>query len=542
MADRSLAFFTTLANKTTSVDPTTGLNTNQHTVQYDIKKYDQTDPLKPGTSESKTVNYNLVQSLQAEGQFINYQGNSATNNFTPTTAYPELDSDIKLSSIIEWTKKNHPSMVVSYANFTYLKDFGVYPANRLMILRRFTDGVPHDLFNCTTIPLNTMCTYYSLEKSPFTFTCNEEWTPFSSSIMTLLQDVVGIKFDSIPVIGGIINAATTAAPSNLQQTVIEAIGQKLGLTSSGDALYGDPNIIYEAAIRKADSEGISSGLSSSITLNFETTYIFREINGVDAKAEMLDIIANAIHMGTSNARFILTHNANDKLNKIMTAMSSGDITDLLKTILEAISDTFNKSAKLLKNVADTAIKDGAEALKGNSKPLIDDILSTANYIIKNRFSRYKWQLRGAVGALTGQHTAPWHITIGNPKCPWFTIGNLVISSVNLDFGGELSYVDIPTEVTVKIQLKSGRNMGAEELTSLFNNGKGRIYDTPEKIQILKVPNNQLSTFNDTPQSNNGNQDQNISNAPVDTNTKNNITNTSNFMLNNTNGSDNNLIP
>lgn len=538
MADRSLAFFTTLANRQSNVDPKTGLSTTTHTVQYDIKKYDKTDPLSGDktTSESKTVDYTLVQSLQADGQFINYQGNSNTNNYTAYTSNPEQESDIKLSSIIEWTKQNHPSMKLKAEHFTYLKDFGVYPANRMMVLRRFNDGVTHDLFNCTTPPISTMATYYNLEKSPFTMEFKEEWTDFEGSIMELLQDIVGIKFDQIPKVGKIIGAAMNAAPSNFQQTVIEAIGQKLGLVSTGGAIYGDPNIIYQAAIRDSSSDEVKSGLKSDIRITFDTHYMFREINGVDGKVAMLDIIANCIHMGTSNSRFILTHNGNDKLNQIVNAMQDGKVDGLLNVIIDSISDIVTESGKILSNIMAGAAKDVSALVQGNTKPLVDDIINGLNAQIRNRFSRYKWKLRGAIGAMTGQHTAPWHVTIGNPKFPWFTIGNLILDSIHLDFGGELSYNDMPTELNVKITLKSGRVMGAQELTELFNNGKGRIYDTPEKVQQLKMPSDQQVTFSDSPSAD---QSSNASNAPADTDRKNAIHNVTPFSMNNQD-SDNNI--
>jgi hypothetical protein len=55
---------------------------------------------------------------------------------------------IKLSSIIDWTQKNHEAMRLNVFHFAYLKDFGVYPANRLMVLRRFNGPVPDDIFSC----------------------------------------------------------------------------------------------------------------------------------------------------------------------------------------------------------------------------------------------------------------------------------------------------------------------------------------------------------------------------------------------------------
>jgi len=547
MADRSLSFFVTIANKQNRPDSKTGMGTSAHEVQYNIKRYDKENPLGGGANESKTTNYNLVNSLQTPGQFINYQGNSTTNAFTPYTSKPEHESDIKLSSIIEWTQNSHPSMKLNVFNFAYLKDFGVYPANRLMILRRFNDGVPHDLFNCTALPISTMATYYDLETSPFTIKFNEQWDDFNESLMTLVQDVIGIKFNSkLPGgLGKLASAASSAVPSNLQQTVLEAIGQKLGLITKGDVIYGDPNIIYAAKIRRPakktgdDQDEIAGdGLKSTIDIPFKTTYVFREINGIDGKAAMLDIIANAINMGTSNSRFILTHNANDKLNKIIGAMQSGNVDALLNEIIDSISDIIAKSgellASLISNVKDTL----SNAASGDTDSVKQDILNVAGQIIRNRFSRYKWQLRGAVGAMTGQHTAPWHITIGNPKYPWFTIGNLVVSGVNLDFGGELSYSDMPTEVTVTITLQSGRSMGADELTSLFNNGSGRIYDTPDVIQTLKVPNDQQIIFGSDDQSTPPSSSD-ISNTNITTDKANEVPATTDFSLNNQE-TDNNL--
>lgn len=539
MADRSLSFFVTIANQQNNPDSKTGMSTSTKDVQYNVQKYDKNNPLGGSTTETQSVKYNLVGSLQNDDQTINYQGNSKTNNFTPYTSNPEHESDIKLSSIIDWTHKSQPSMKLNVFNFAYLKDFNVYPANRLMVLRRYNDGVPHDLFNCSTKPINTMVSYYGLDASPFNISFKERWTEFESSIMELLQDVIGIKFDSIPSIGKIVSAASSVVPSNLQQTVLEAIGQKLGLISNGGAIYGDPNMIYQAAIRDASGEDMSkTGLESTFSATFKTTYVFREINGIDAKAAMLDIIANAVHMGTSNGRFILTHNASDKLSKIVNAMQTGDIDGMLNEVIDAISDVVAKSSELLSDIASNIKSALTSAAQGDTAPIVDDILSVAGQLIRNRFSRYKWQLRGAIGALSGQHTAPWHLTFGNPKFPWFTIGNLVVDGVDLNFGGELSYNDTPTEVTVTIKLKSGRVMGAGELTSLFNNGKGRIYDTPESVQVLKVPQDQQLSFPESP-STNRDDSQSAVNSLVTSDPANDVPATTEYSLNNQD-SDNNL--
>lgn len=546
--DRSLQFFLNGPNPQTQPDSKTGLSTSTTEVQFDVTTYDPNDPNTATNNEKRNINYTLVNSLQSEGQFINYLGNSATNDFRPITQNPEHESDIKLSNIIQWSQENKPALKLNAFQFAYLKNFNTYPANRLMILRRFPEAVPHDIFNTQVKATNTMVSYYDLEKSPFTLGFNEEWERFDKSIMELIQDVIGIKFDSIPVVGDVFKAAQNATPSNLQQELLAGIGKRLGLVTTGDNLYGDPNVIYKAAIRTADGENVSTGLNSTINIDFETTYVMLEANGVDAKAAMLDIIANAIHMGTSNARFILTHNASDGLNEIIREMEQGNVEGLLSNILEGLSEAISGVTDILKDLIGSTSPSGNPTAPTSS--FGDRLGELASQILRNRFSRYKWQMRGAIGALSGMHTAPWHISIGNPKCPWFTCGNLIVKSVNLDFGGELGYNDMPTEVKVTIKLESGRPLGANEIASLFNNGRGRIYDTPEKLQKIYVPTGQAYKLNgnentESPTNNQKNKsnisNQNLSNDVSDNDLANNVPNTSDFSLNNSDV-DNNLNP
>jgi hypothetical protein len=543
MADRSLSFFVTIANKRNNPDSKTGMSSTNYDVQYNLNKYNKEDPLKGGTTENKTVTYKVVNSQQAEGQFINYQGNSTTNDFKPYENKPEHESDIKLSSIIDWTQQNHDAMRLNVFHFAYLKDFGVYPANRLMILRRFNGPVPDDIFTTKSKPINTMASYYKLDPSPVTITFSEDWKQFDSTFMDVLQDVIGIKFDSIP---GVNQVMDVASGSPLSQDIFNKIGQKLGIISEGGMPYGDPNIIYQASIRNASGEddikGGATGLKSDVKIKFETTYVMREIGGVDAKAAMLDIIANAIHMGTSNSRFYITGNAASTLSRIMKDMETGNVDGLFKEIIdgltEIISGITQKIVDAGKGIVDAAQEGGAD---GAIQAVLGDLKSIGSALLKQRYTRYKWQLRGAVSALSGMYTAPWHITIGNPKFPWFSCGNLVVENVELQAGGELGYNDMFSELTVSITLKAGRALGADELTGLFNNGRGRIYDTPDAVQSLAIPQDQSAKLPGTEAtgSQNVKQDQGVSDAPTASDPANDVPETTDHSLDNKD-SDNNL--
>ena len=80
-----------------------------------------------------------------------------------------------------------------------------------------------------------------------------------------------------------------------------------------------------------------------------------------------------------------------------------------------------------------------------------------------------------MNALTGLPSTPWHITIGNPKKPLFTSGDMVMDNVKLTLGPILSYNDLPSTIKAEFTLKSARNLGAQEIFRKFNSGIGRSY-------------------------------------------------------------------
>lgn len=486
MSDRSFLFFTDLYNvaiKNSPKDPVTGAVQNKTDVNYQINTYDANDPYKVVNTENKTATYTTTQSILNEDQFINYKGNSKTNDFLPYTGTPDVNENISLTEIIEWTQQNHPSMKLNYGNFAFLDDFGKYPANRLMILRRYGSGVPDDLFSHQSKPLYTMATYYDLDNSPVDISFKEKWITFDDTFLSVLEDVIGIKLESVPGVGG----ALSAIKSNpLAQDILQKVAQSLGVQTAGDNIYGDPNLIYEAKIREADAEGIKSGLEADITIKFEAKFVQREIGGVDAEAAFMMIVAEAVHMGTSNSRHLITKGAGAALNSFIKSLNSGDVGDFFGKVVESIADLLSKAIEKLEKLASNVVE---AATTGNASLIGDALLNEVKDLIKSRYQRYRWKLIGAVGAMSGIPTAPWHVSIGNPKNPWFVCGNMYIDNCILEFGGELGYNDSPTELTVKYTIKNGRALGADEITSLFNSGKGRIYDTIDKLQTVNVPNN-----------------------------------------------------
>ncbi len=484
-SDRAFSLFVQIYNEASRnkpKDPITGTTTSDVDVQFDVQNFNRQDPLTITSKSNREARYTVLNSVMNEQEYVNYQGNSPVNDYAPFTGQPDFIEDISLPSIIKWTQDSYPSMKLINGHFAYLDEFGRYPANRLMILRRFSNGIENDLFSVKVAPNYTLATWYDPEDMPISVTFNEKWSTFKDSFMSVLEDIVGIKVDTIPGIGKVLDQASG---SPLSQEIFQRLGQGLGIITSGDLIYGDPNVIYEAATRDVGGEDVKSGLEANIDITFEATYVQREIGGVDSHAAFLMVIAECVHMGTSNSRFYVSGKGERVLNNFIRELRSGNvdgvfkqITDGLKAILIEVKDKLVDAGKaLIENVTNDGLVDG----------IVGSIGSVVGEVLKNRYQRYKWKLIGAVGALTGMETAPWHITMGNPKSPWFMCGNLVLESAELILDGELSYNDTPTKLTIKYKLRNGRALGANEITALYNKGKGRIYDTIDKLQTIVVP-------------------------------------------------------
>jgi len=502
MTDGSISFFSDIIPNSGKNDTVTGLPLKDISYQTSEQTYDKVDPLQTlsvAEITERTVSVPVTDNLQV----VNYKGNSPLNDFNPldfTDGDTQTTSGLEAKNIIQWVNKNAGGGI-NLTDFKYLKEYGVIANNRLMCLRRYGNAkgsggdinfgkktgnpsypvVHHDLTKISKKPTQVLLGYYSLDEYPIKLTFNEKWTSFNGTFLDVIQDVIGINFSSIPVVGDVYSKS---ANSPLAQDLMYKVGTNLGFISPGGMPYGDPNLIHEAAIRDVSGESLSTGLETGINIEFETTYTYKYFDS-KSRAEWLAIVANAINMGTSDSRF-LTENTGI-IKNLNNQLASGNIEGLITDMVGEIKNLINEGLTAIKETANKIIN-AKDSTDGIDK-LFQVVKNAGESIIKQRYRRYKWKMLGVIGAMTGEHTAPWHITLGNPTAPWFTCGNLVVKSCEIIPSGEMNYDDIFSEFTIKIKLENGRAMGAQEIQSLFNAGKGRILDDiPEVIKTIKEKN------------------------------------------------------
>ena len=419
--------------------------------------------------------------------------NSGTGKSPVLGDSPHQDQiyDISTSNIIQQLSEiDH--LKLDFADFAYLKDFGVYPNNRLIVCRRFAQPVRDDIYSENIgikKPISTVLGYVRDENFPMKITVSEKWTESDASFTTVLNELgedFGMRGQFQ--LGNLLEGGMNVVPLPgfsliLQRKLMAAVGiindgTQFGTLESEAAKIpqGDPNLIKESKRRtliKEDSEG--SGLTGKFTITLKTTYEQKFINGVDPSIVFMDVINNALSMGTSPEVFYLGRkvDAGSTADKWFKEFSEKP-TEKIKAFLESLIDVIKGSLDFVKKEVANLNADDLTTPNG--------IVSAATTVLKKGLSvmsefiasKYKYQFLGIITALTGAASTPWHITIGNPLRPIFCSGDMLCTGVTIDFGPQLSFNDLPTYISVEVTLTSARNLGMNEIFAKFNSGGLRV--------------------------------------------------------------------
>ncbi len=394
--------------------------------------------------------------------------------------------DISPAHVIDKLKK-HTALSLKNADFAYLKDYGVYPLNRLVVARRFPTPVIDDLFSLqepSFKPMSTLIGYIGDSDKFLDFTVSEKWTDSEASFEEIFngigKDIMGKMGEKF---GGYLAGGANLVPlPGYTQLIQRKILQKMGLINSTDVSelpIGDPNLIKQAKIRDIPSEGkAGSGLKCKFNITLTTVYEQKFINGVDPTIVYMDILNNILSMGTSNANFYLgkqNDNVSNVKNKLEQFMNDPFkvIKEFITSVVESLTNVLKKLGESLSSSksddveADEAKK--ASDVKENNI-LIGTIKSVGEDILKFIVLKYKHQFIGVLSALAGAPSTPWHITIGNPLRPIFCSGDMLCTSTKVDLGTQLAFNNLPTRITVTSVFESARDLGQQEIMAKLNSG------------------------------------------------------------------------
>lgn len=392
--------------------------------------------------------------------------------------------DTSISSLIKYTSK-YPSMKLLASDFAYLKDFGVFPNNRLMIARRFAGAVKDDLTSYgvnSPTPLATLVSWTPDGNNFIEFSFGEEWESAESSFREVLNDIGKDMKASQDQTGKLGDAASEFSAislpgfmEGLQYQVLNKMGLSDDKSVSG-LPGGNPNLIREAKRRKTlDAETAGSGLKADVSINMKVEYEQKFINGVDPTLVYYDIIANALSFGTSESSFQFAGPFGAGVSETLQKFISGDIKGIIEGIRNFVSSLISAIADVGRDLIEKLISPTQNEGEPNADTLYEAFSSIFASTIGATIGKYKIRIQGIANALSGAYSTPWHITIGNPKKPMFSSGDMYTTDVKVTLGPILAFNDLPSSITIEFTLKNARNLGSQEIFNKFNASGGRTY-------------------------------------------------------------------
>jgi hypothetical protein len=444
-----------------------------------------------------------------KGDVKNYIKSDVNKSYQANNKNPYLD-------LLEFTNSPDTSkgLKIKSSDLAYLRDIGVFPINRLMILRRYPEGVviPVDLNDLDVEPVSTVIGWVKRDSSMLEYTFNEKWQKMDSGGMLhkllrqIINDEFGIDIGSIiPVPGWGLG-------------FLFGILNKMGLTDYDrtNLPIGDPNVLMEAITRPHEQ----FGLESSFNFELETSYEQKYIAGIDPTVSSMEMLNNLLVMGTSDTKIIgkkgsqfekdlraanenptngagWTKLTGDVVTAFVSALSStikkdiGDISEFLTTNKikvegsedDSISGDNQKDSQGKSNQTkekDSVTTQAVSLIENKFTQLLQsDLVST---ILASTLARYRWPLRGSISMFTGDANTPWHLTIGNPYAPLLSMNNIYVKNVQVSESSEMSYNDIPKYRDVKISMEQGRNLGKNEIYDLFGVRYKRHYNKTDSYK------------------------------------------------------------
>jgi len=442
------------------------------------------------------------QSIFSNNQLGFFPQNSSNNG---TTSFKNLNSihtdtnyDISISDIITYTSDpSYKSMKLGAADFVYNKNVGVFPNNRLIVARRFSAGVRDDLTTVTNSPLATLVSWVPEDNNFIEFDFGEEWVQSEASFTKILNslgtdviassDLKGAQFGNFAA-----GAANSVPLPGFMETLQYNVFRQMGYSDldASSLPLGNPNLIRESLRRRTlDKDESGSALMGKFKIKMVVEYEQKFINGIDPTLVYYDIIANALSFGTSEAQFQFTSGFGATFSQFINDITSGNpkkVGQGVEIFVGALISALKAVASQLTGLITTAPTNTTQAQPGTNNLAQNISQNLANglaNILQGTVGKYKVRILGVVNALTGSPSAPWHVTIGNPKRPLLSSGDMVVKNVNLQLGKTLAFNDLPSTLKLEFTLESARNLGAQEIFKKFNTGKGRTY---KKIDLSYV--------------------------------------------------------
>lgn len=516
----------------------------------------------------KMVNQNYMIDRQRRRKFYDVTGGDSDETKSMVSV-PSTTNIIKWGGQDKWGRTPY-----KFQDFVFCKYWKQIENNRLITLRRYQIPTQDNLnfddmydgnnkSSTTFSPLSTMVTYFGGDSGNklsqlLAFSCGYRWKDAKSEIFKVTkmggnsftsEDGSANNFTGIMdgIVSGMGSMITQNPYTQMYGTIVSLfLGDKSDINESAmydrgnypnpydkgpwmNKLMGPVNSIDTVRMRDI---GLNFNQTS---LSVKFTYVARPVGGINTKAVMLDILANALVMGYSSAVFWqggrkfqikpsllkpkgiiaeLTRSlakgdyetAIDKICKLLTDIATlPDINDLIDMVKKGAKGLMNDASNVKDAISDIGaemsaadaanevLTDIGAAPNKVSHESVEKLMGSINSVADGKggalvtgLLKYILNMTGTMrflsnyGALlNGNPVGDWHLTIGNPFNPIATIGNLICKNMKVVFSDDLGPDDFPTEMEITYDLEHGMPRDSDSIQSMFNRGVGRIYTLPD---------------------------------------------------------------
>lgn len=496
------------------------INENKHNVNQNINSYN---------SYLSYVTEDLMKTASTQPT------KSEDNNGKENKNEKNIDiNDCTIKTLVELSKKSPKEHSLGrntfkYADFMYCKDLGKVSNNHLIVLRKFGTPIGDDINNIQSkdskgnddtldaiIDTGRLITWFGTEDNKLEDICKYDyemtWKPIEGDIEPkaskeeqdgdkLAQSLANITNPNY------VKHYLQGSALGKNKFINYFIGNTPGpYASDQDYFYDDwlqdtnkvytpRNItnrthIYEGKLR----------FNQEITLKF--SYKLRYYNGIQPKAAFLDLIGNILEVTYKRGRYwggdrrivgpsqntqawktinnitdtfeALISSGGDKAVEELFAGASmkswlGFIGNSMSSLGDFISGAFNQIAELSPVGKDLKNGDYKEAAKKG----VGGVISLLSSNLKNKLGRP--QVYAFKTIYDGSPTGLWHLTVGNPRNPILTMGNLILSKAEIQHSGPLGIDDFPTDLSVIVTLKHAQDRDIVSISKMYNKGSDGIY-------------------------------------------------------------------
>lgn len=246
--------------------------------------------------------------------------------------------------------------------------------------------------------------------------------------------------------------------------------------------YGPVDVIAKTHIRRPAQNG---GLDFNQEISLVFDYELRSYDNINTRAAFLDLIGNILAVTYTNATFWkgMYAGSGTSAGSLFSNLPIYNI-DFMNASFNDITDAALGTVAMIGQ----ALNDGKPVTKGSD--LVHMVVNAAKNLLGmlaggmlNKLGRP--QRQGVNSLLSDAPVGLWHLTIGNPKHPIMSMGNMILDSVEINHYGQLGLDDFPTGLRVNIKLKHAMPRDAQKIEQMYLMGDYRIYQ-PMDEDIVRI--------------------------------------------------------